>query len=171
MRRLSDTLRKEFIHLGLVADSKEKTLREMIGWLSAAKVVADEEAFFEAVMARERLQSTGIGGGVAIPHARSEGVRRLTVVLGRCDRGVDFAALDGKPVQLIFLVAAPQKADGVYIQTVAKVARLLKSRAYKGGLLKAKSAEEVVELIDGFDRQYPRDIRVEKTKDGRVIHP
>jgi len=171
MKRLSDALRKEFIHLGLIARSREEALRELIHRLSAAKVVTDEETFFEAVMAREQLQSTGIGGGVAIPHARSKGIKRLTVVLGRYDRGVDFAALDGKPVQLIFLVAAPQDAAGAYIQTVAKVARLVKSRTHKGKLLEAKSSEEVAELISGFDRQFPRDIQVKRTKDGRVIHP
>lgn len=171
MQKLSDVLREEFICLGLQADSKEEALRALARRLSAAKVVADEGQFFNAVMAREQLQSTGIGGGVAIPHARSEGVRRLTVVLGRFEGGVDFVALDGQPVQLVFLIAAPREAAGAYIQTVAKVARLLKSGAYKGNLLGAKSPEEIAELINSFDRKYPRDIQVKKTKDGRVIHP
>jgi len=143
----------------------------LIHRLSAARVVADEETFFKAVMAREQLQSTGIGAGVAIPHARSEGIRRLTVVLGRSDKGVNFSALDGKPVQLIFLVAAPQDAAGVYIQTVAKVARLVKSQTYMEKLLEAKSPEEVSEIINGFDRQHPGVVRVKKSEDCRVIHP
>jgi PTS system fructose-specific IIC component len=171
MQKLSDALRKEFIALGLVAGSKEEALRELIRWFSEAKVVADAEPFFNAVMAREKLQSTGIGGGVAIPHARSAGVRHLTVMLGRFEGGVDFAALDGQPVQLVFLIAAPQGAAGAYIQTVAKVARLLKSRSYKESLLKAKNPQKIADLIDNFDRTYPRDIQVKKTKDGRVIHP
>ena len=171
MQKLSDALRKEYIALGLMAGSKEEALRELIRRLSEEKVLADVEPFFDAVLAREKLQSTGIGSGVAIPHARSAGVRRLTVMLGRFEGGVDFAALDGQPVQLVFLIAAPQGAAGAYIQTVAKVARLLKSRSYKERLLEAKSPQEIAELIKNFDRRYPRDITVKKTKDGRVIHP
>lgn len=139
MQKLSDALHKEYIALGLRAGSKEEALRELIRRLSEEKVVADAEPFLDAVLAREKLQSTGIGGGVAIPHARSAGVKRLTVMLGRFEGGVDFAALDDQPVQLVFLIAAPQRTAGGYIQTVAKVARLLKSRSYKKRLLEAKS--------------------------------
>ncbi len=171
MQKLSDALRQEFICLGLHAASKEEVLRELTHRLSAADVVADEKQFFEAIVAREQLQSTGIGGGVAIPHARDAGVRCLTVVLGRYEESVDFASLDGQPVQLVFLIAAPRKAAGAYIQTVAKVARLLRSRVYKEKLLEAKSSDEIAELIDSFDRKYPQDVQVKKTEDGRVIHP
>lgn len=84
---------------------------------------------------------------------------------------MDFDALDGKPVQLVFLIAAPKEAAGAYIQMVAKVARLLRSRAYKGNLFKAESPQKIAKLIDRFDRKYPQDIQVKKTKNGRVIHP
>lgn len=90
MKRSSDVLHEEFIYLGLMAGRKEEAIREMIGRGSAADVLTDEEQFFKAVMARKQLQSTGIGGGVAIPHARSEGVRRLTVVLRRFRGGRGF---------------------------------------------------------------------------------
>jgi PTS system fructose-specific IIC component len=93
------------------------------------------------------------------------------VTLGRYAEGVDFASLDGQPVQLVFLIAAPAEAAGAYIQTVAKVARLLRSRAHKEKLLKAQDSQEIAGVIDKFDHSFPQDVQVTKTKDGRVIHP
>ena len=171
MQKLSDSLRGELIFTGLQTASKEEILKDLIRRLAAAGVISDEEGFLESILAREQLQSTGIGGGVAIPHARARGVRRLTVALGRYEKGMDFNALDGQAVQLVFLIAAPAEAAGSYIQTVAKVARLLRSRDYKENLLKAQNSEEIAELIDKFDHRFPQDIQVKKTKDGRVIHP
>jgi len=170
MHGLSGSLRKEFICVGLERKKKTEAIRELVHCLAQANVVADEQVFFDAVMARENIQSTGVGGGVAIPHARAAGIRYLSVAMGRYEDGVDFDSLDGKPVSLVFLVAAPADAAKAYLQTVAKVAQLLKTRMYKDRLLSASNAAEIADIILEFDREHPQDVLVKRTEDGRVIH-
>jgi PTS system fructose-specific IIC component len=170
MQGLSGALRKEFICVGLERKSKTEAIRELVRCLAQGNVVADEQAFLDAVMARENIQSTGVGGGVAIPHARVAGIRCLSVAMGHYEDGVDFGSLDGKPVFLVFLVAAPADAAKAYLQTVAKVAQLLKASTYKDRLLNARNAEEIADIILEFDREHPQDILVKRTEDGRVIH-
>jgi len=108
---------------------------------------------------------------VAIPHARAEGIHRIAMAVGRYEDGVDFASLDKKPVHLVFMVVAPAEAARTYIQTVAKVARLLKTRDYKDRILNAADSAEIARLIEEFDLEHPQDVPVKKTDDGRVIHP
>jgi PTS system fructose-specific IIC component len=171
MQKLSDVLRKELIKVGLEKKKKKEVIRELTHCLAEAGLITWEQIFFDAVMAREKIQSTGVGGEVAIPHARAAGIKRLSIVMGRYEDGVDFASLDGKPVRLVFLLAAPADAARAYLQTVAKVARLLKTRTYKDRILNAGDADEIVSIVEEFDREHPQDVHVKPSADGRVIHP
>lgn len=171
MIKLSDFFTEKTIRTGLVSKKKKEVIAELVGCLAEAGLVSDEKSLLKAVLAREKIQSTGLGGGVAIPHARAEHIQRIAMAVGRYESGVDFAAMDKKPVHLVFLVAAPARAARPYIQTVAKVARLMKTLPYKERMLKAADGNEIAKLIKEFDLQHPQDVLVKKTEDGRVIHP
>jgi len=171
MIKLSDFFTEKTIRTGLAGKKKKEVIAELVGCLTGAGLVADEQSLLKAVLAREKIQSTGLGGGVAIPHARAAHIQRIAMAIGRYEGGVDFSALDRKPVHLVFLVAAPAEAARPYIQTVAKVARLMKTPPYKDRMLKAAGSAEIAQLIEEFDRQHPGDVQVKKTEDGRVIHP
>lgn len=171
MIKLSDFLTEKTILTGLVGKKKKEVIAELVGCLVGAGLVTDEKNLLKAVLAREKIQSTGLGSGVAIPHARAANIRKIAMAVGRYEEGVDFAAMDKKPVRLVFLVVAPAEAARPYIQTVAKVARLLKTPPYKDRMLKAAGSAEIARLIEGFDQQHPGDVQVQKTEDGRVIHP
>jgi PTS system fructose-specific IIC component len=152
----------------LATQKKPEVIKELIDHFVRTGVVTDREQFEKTIGEREKLQSTAIGGGVAIPHGRSDSVRELKVIFGRSETGVDFEALDGQPVHLIFMIAAPEGIHKKYLQIVAKIARLLKSKVMHQALLKADSPQVVMELIGDFDNVLVEDIQV-KTKEGRVI--
>jgi PTS system fructose-specific IIC component len=171
MIKLSDFLTEQTIRTGLTGKKKKDVIAGLVGILARAGLVTDENSLVKAVLAREKIQSTGLGGGVAIPHARAPHIRRIAMAVGRYDQGIDFSSIDKQPVYLVFLVAAPAEAARPYIQTVAKVARLMKTPPYKDQMLKAAGSAEIAGLIEGFDLAHPGDIQVRKTEDGRVIHP
>jgi len=171
MIKLSDFFTEKTIRTGLVRKKKKEVIAELVGCLAEAGLVTDEKILLKAVLAREKIQTTGLGGGVAIPHARAVHIQKIAMAVGRYEDGVDFSALDKKPVYLVFLVAAPAEAARPYIQTVAKLARLMKTPPYKDRLLKAAGSGEIARLIEQFDQQHPQDVLVKKTADGRVIHP
>jgi len=171
MIKLSDFFTEQTIRTGLAEKKKTDVIAELIGCLAEAGLVTDEPGLLKAAMAREKIQSTGLGGGVAIPHARSAGIQRIAMAVGRYEDGIDFASLDKKPVHLVIMVVAPADAARTYIQTVAKVARLLKTHSYKDRILKAADNVEIARLIEEFDLEHPQDVQVRRTEDGRVIHP
>ena len=167
---LSEAIKgEEFIILDIEARDKREVIEKLVEKLVESKLVKDKEKVISAIMQREEIESTGIGGGIAIPHARCEEVDDVIIVFARSIKGVDFEALDGKPVHLIFLILAPQKARKEYLQAVAKVARLLKSKVMKKALLNAKSVEDIIKVIADFDGIAPEEVKV-KMKEGRIVY-
>ena len=102
-------------------------------------------------MEREKLGSTGIGQGVAIPHGKSDSVESLVAALGVSKRGVDFESLDGEPVNLIFLLVAPPDSAGQHLKALARISRLLKDKFFRQALREAKSLEEIQRIIKEED--------------------
>lgn len=152
--------------------SKEKAgvIREMASKFKEAGIVENEKVFIEAIKAREALESTAIGGCIAIPHARSDTVERLTVALGKSMEGVDFESLDGRPVHLVFMIACNTSATKTYLQVLARIARICKNENMREGLIKAKDTDEIMCFIKGFDIGSGKPEAV-KLKDGRTIYP
>lgn len=153
----------------LLAGDKKGVITALAELFVDKDIVKDKAKFIAAIEEREKVESTGIGEGIAIPHARSDVVKELKVAFGRSTDGVDFESLDGAPVHLIFMVAAPAEARKEYLQAVAKVARFLKSEVLKGALLRATSPKAMMDLIRDFDSVLPESVKVE-TKEGRVIY-
>lgn len=166
---LGEHINEDLILCDIHSRKKKDVIEEMIELFVKADVVKNKEDFSDAIKKREELESTGIGRGVAIPHGRSSSVRELKVAFGRSKEGINFRALDGKPVHLVFMIAAPEEAKKEYLQIVAKIARLSKSKIMREALQKKENPKDVMELIRDFDKMVIEDISV-KTKDGRVLY-
>jgi len=147
MTNLADLFVPEAILPDLASSDKETTIRSLVRALSGAGCVEDEDGFVEAILHRENIESTGIGLGVAIPHARTDAVSRTVLAFGRTREGIDFNSLDGKPSRLVFLIAAPESNKTEYIMTLARVSRLLRRDAVREALLEAETPDRVIDII------------------------
>lgn len=127
--------------------SKHEALDLLIDALCRNPVITDCDAFRKAVFEREAVQSTGIGGGVAVPHVRIPEVSAVTIALGIAPDGVDFAALDNRPVQIIVLFATPKDSEKTYLSLLAKVMVTLRNRDTFAALASCRSVEEVLALL------------------------
>ncbi len=166
---LQELMGERFIIMDLAGRTKDKAIEELSEIFVKNNTIEDKDEFVALIKKREEIESTGIGEGIAIPHARSNSVKELRVAFGRSKKGVDFKALDRRPVYLIFMIAAPNELRKPYLQAVAKVARFLRSKVLKEAIIKASSQEEVMDLVRDFDGVIPEALRV-KTREDRVIH-
>ncbi|WP_100010218.1 PTS fructose transporter subunit IIABC [Lentibacillus sediminis] len=151
--KIVDLLRKDVMIMDLKATEKEPAIDEMIQSLTNNSVVEDAETFRAAIMQREEQTSTGLGDGIAMPHAKTEAVKRPTVLFARSEKGVDFASLDGQPSYLFFMIAVPEGANDTHLQTLAAISRLLVDAEFVGQLKQAKTPEEVQALFAGEEEE------------------
>jgi PTS system nitrogen regulatory IIA component len=138
MLHISEFLHEEMILPELQATDKEGVLREMAHRLcSMSTGMHDaEERVVRALLDRERLGSTGVGEGVAIPHAKVPGLARLTAAFGRSPRGIPFDAIDQQPVSLVVVLLVPENSAGVHLKALARISRLLKNPMFREGLMR-----------------------------------
>jgi len=145
--KLIDYLRAEQIILDLKNSTKTEVLEEVSEYAAKLGLVPDKEALFKGLAERENLISTGIGGGIAIPHTRYEGPERLFIILAKSKKGVEFDALDGEPVFLFIVIAGPENADKEQLKVLSRTARLLKQTEFRDRLLSMQTQEEVLHCI------------------------
>ncbi len=146
--KITDFLKEDKILLNLKALNKEDAIKEIASTLEDSNYVFDFKLFLEEVFKREALNTTGIGAGIAIPHARTNAVKEFTIALGRSSQGVGFNSLDNKPAKLIFLMGTPkEKGLSGYLQILACLTRLLKKEDFKKALLDASTPKEVIEAF------------------------
>ncbi len=143
---LSQLLHVNAVRLDMPVASKEDLIRQMVGVLSSDGVLTDPDAVTQSLLERERVMSTGIGGGVAIPHAQTSGARSLAVSFVRVRDDLAFDALDAKPVRLVFMIVGPEERGG-FIRILARISRLLYAGDLQQDLLAAKTPDEVVTII------------------------
>ncbi len=148
--QLSSFTDRRFIDLGVEADSRDDAISALATLLSRSPSLEDKDAFLRDVLSRERLVTTGVGHGVAFPHAKSEAVRGVVFAFGRTTGDVDFGALDGEPVRLIFLIGAPKQPEPsrVYLNLMARLSFLMKSGENRDALMSTDSVGRVMELVD-----------------------
>ena len=148
--RVSDCLKKECIILNLTQKLKVDVIKEMV---SKIPHITEEKSkkIMEKIMKREHLESTGIGNGIAIPHARTEEIEGLVVVFAHSEEGVNFDALDGKPVHLIFLILSREREKNLYIKVLARLSRLLKQPNFREELKKASDEDEIIKIIQTYE--------------------
>jgi PTS system fructose-specific IIC component len=147
MVKISELLPPSAVLLGLASREKFEVIRELVRPLLETGAVSNEEELVSAILRRENMESTGIGQGVAIPHARTTAVKRTVLAFARSAEGVDFSSLDGRPCHIIFLIAAPETQKAEYIVTLARLSRLLRRDEVRTGLSQAASPEQVIEVI------------------------
>ena len=139
---LSELLPPERIRIPLQAKSKDDLLDELVGILQANGEAGDAGEVLRAVREREAVLSTGIGSGVAIPHGKSPEVSSLCMAAGVTAEPVDFEALDGRPVNLLFLLVGPDSAAGEHVKALSRISRLVRSDSFRTRLATASSPEE-----------------------------
>lgn len=150
--KLSNLMREDLICLNLKAEKKGEVIDEVVALLVKAREITDRAKLLRAIMDREKLASTGVGEGVAIPHARTEAASEMVISFARSEGGVDFESLDKEPVYLIFMIAAPKKTVESYLKVLARLSRLLRDKPFRNSLIKAKSPQEVIEIIGATEK-------------------
>lgn len=153
--KLMDFLDKKAIIPELKKGNKEEVIREMVNKLAASGEIKDGDETVRILMEREKLGSTGIGEGVAIPHGKSKDVKKITAVFAKAKEGIDFEALDGEPVYLFFLLVAPESSTSEHIKALARISRLLKDSNFRKKLKMKQTIEEILSAISEEDKRQP----------------
>lgn len=145
--RIKDILNPESMIMDLKATTKDEAINEMADLEVATGIVNNKEKFVESIWAREKESTTGIGGGIAMPHARNEYINKARVLFAKSEKGVDYDSLDQQPVHLFFMITAPAGADNTHLQALAKLSSLLINPDLVEKLKAAKTADEVIDLF------------------------
>ena len=145
---LKQLLLKDAMIMDLKATTKEDAIEEMVDKYYQVGVIDDKELYKSDILKREAQTSTGIGDGIAMPHARDKAVKRATVLFAKSAKGIDYKSLDGQPAYLFFMIAAPDGADNLHLQALAALSSLLINPELVKNLKAAKTADEVQELFD-----------------------
>ena len=152
--KIIDFLKEEAIVSDLKATDKESVIKELVTLLKGIGEISDQEKIVEIILEREKLGSTGIGQGIAVPHAKTDQVKQIVVAFGLSQKGVNFESLDEEPVYLIFLVLAPVDATGMHLKLLAKIARLLKDKVFRNSLKSCKGKRrEIFQVIEEEDEK------------------
>jgi PTS system nitrogen regulatory IIA component len=154
--KITDYLTPELVLAELPAQEKEQALELLAARVSEVCSDLEKVRVLNVLKEREALGSTGIGGGIAIPHGKLADLEEIVILFARSREGVDFAAVDGRPVHLFFLLLAPESAAGAHLKTLARISRLLKNQDFCQQLLQASDSEELFALIREADEHAER---------------
>lgn len=146
--RITDLLKSESIALGQKPADKESAIRHLADLMAASGNLSDKEQYLKDVFAREASGTTGLGDGIATPHAKSTGVKEAGLAAMTVPAGMDFESMDGKPARLFFMIAAPDSANDAHIQILQQLAMMIMDPDFKEALIAAKTKEEFLHLID-----------------------
>lgn len=145
--KLTEYITPRHVKIGLEGAGKADVVEELVGVLVDTGDVTDADTICDAVMKREAEGSTGLEKGVAIPHAKSDAVKRLSIVVGISRDGIEFDSQDGKPSHIFFLMVAPTSESGPHVQAIAKIVKMIKFDRFRDRLVKAKKPQDVVDFI------------------------
>ena len=155
--KIVDFVGPDLIVPQLQAHEKSAVIRELADHLAAhvsGPQKIDREVLAKVLLERERLASTAIGEGVAIPHGKLDAVGKLVAVVGRAPEGVDFDSMDGRPTHLFFVLVAPENSTGVHLKALARISRLFKDPEFRTRLMQAKDGAEIFKVIADEDAKY-----------------
>ena len=151
--KICEVLHKEAILADLKARNKKGILEELVGPVAEIAHVHPED-LVKVLLERERLGSTGIGGGIGIPHGKMKNLESLVLGFGLSRKGVDFESLDGKPAHIFFLLMTPENSTGLHLKLLARISRILKNETFKDRLLGASDRDEILSIIKGEDEEF-----------------
>jgi fructose-specific phosphotransferase system IIA component len=149
--KLSNLIEEDLMNFDLQSASKEDVINELVELAARSKLIRDKDLLLQEVLKREKLVTTGVGWGVAFPHAKTKAMKGIVIAFGRSTDGVDFGAMDGKPVHLFFMIAAPEDTIGAHLNVMARLSFLMKSPDNRERLQAAKNPGEVMEILDSVD--------------------
>jgi fructose-specific phosphotransferase system IIA component len=149
---ISSLLSKDAIKINLESKTKKDVIKELVELIFKTNKIKDKKKLFQALIEREELGSTGIGQGIAIPHGKSDTVLELQAAFGLSKEGISFEALDGEPVNIFFLLVAPEGAAGAHLKALARISSLLKDKYFRKSLLGVKSSDEVIKIIQDEEK-------------------
>lgn len=153
--KLLDFLDEKHIVIDLGPCNKNSALNRLVEKASEVIHEIEKQSLLQVIMDREELGSTGIGGGVAIPHGRLSELKRMAIFIGKSKEGVDFDAIDNAPVNIIFLLLAPDDSATIYLKVLARVSKMLKKEGTMEKLLNVDTKKEMLKIIDEIDDRYP----------------
>lgn len=151
--KISDILDKDSIIPDLRSKDKKGILEELAVAISKKTGIQTKD-IVRVLLEREQLGSTGIGGGIAIPHGKLADINSIVVGFGLSREGVEFDSLDNRPVHIFFLLLTPANSTGIHLSVLAQLSRLLKQSHFKENLLKSESAEEIEQIINAVDEDF-----------------
>ena len=146
--KITDYITEDLIDLDLKSKNRESILVELSKLLERSKnILVEDNDIYKALVDREKLGSTGIGKGVAIPHAKTESAKELTVAFGISRKGIDFNSMDDEEVHIFFVFASPNKDSQIYLKVLARISRLIREENFRQNLKDCKTAKEVIACI------------------------
>ncbi len=152
--KISDILTENFVVLGLEGDSKDEIINSMIDVVSASPKVLDKDKVREAILEREKIMSTGVGNGFAIPHGKTDAVSDIVAAFAVTANPIDYHSLDEKPVRLVFLLVGKDNMVGPHIKLLSRISRLMNKEEFRKRLLELKSSKEVLDMFKEEEASY-----------------
>jgi PTS system nitrogen regulatory IIA component len=152
--KIVDFIREDLILPDLRSKAKLDVLGELADHLAHSHNGVTRDDLLKVLVERERLASTAIGEGVAIPHGKLDAVGKLVACVGRAREGVDFDSMDGRPTHLFFVLVAPENSTGVHLKALARISRLFKDPEFRTRLMGAESSHDMFEVIADEDAKY-----------------
>jgi len=151
--KMSEIIEEKNIIPDLKAKDKNGVLEELAEVVSNREPSISKRDLVRVLIERERLGSTGIGDGVAIPHGKMNGIKHPLISFGRSNKGLDFDSMDGQTAYLFFLLVAPENSSSVHLQVLAKIAKILKNGNIRKNLMEARTKEEIYQTIIQTDEE------------------
>lgn len=152
--KVSELLKSEFIISDLKGESKEEIINELIDLFKNDPRVEDIEKVRSAVLDREKVMSTGVGKGFAIPHGKTNAVKEIVGAFGKIKDGIDYEALDGNPVNLVFLLVGKDNLISTHIKLLSRISRLMNKDDFRHRLTEANTADEIVKLFSDEEEHF-----------------
>ena len=150
--RLSSLLKENMIELELEGKDKAEIIDELVSIIIKSGKAKNKKALSSALMEREKLGSTAIGNGVAVPHTKTDDIKHTVLAFGRSADGVDFNSLDGEKTHLFFMLISPKEDIGAHLKVLAKISHLIKDRFMVGLFKKAKSKKDILSIISNLEK-------------------
>ncbi len=167
--KITDLLNIKSIAINPKVNSKNEAIDKLVDLMDASGNLVDKNEYKKAVLAREELSTTGIGDGIAIPHAKTKAVKNAGLAAMIVNDGVDYDSLDGNPAKIFFLIGAPDGENNVHLEVLARLSTMLMDEKFRNALENSKTPEEFVDLIDEFENEKVNKVK-EESKDGyRVL--
>jgi fructose-specific phosphotransferase system IIA component len=152
--KISDILDESVVRVNLKGKSKDEIINQMIAIVNNSSKILDIEKVRDAIFEREKIMSTGVGNGFAIPHGKTDAVLDIVAAFAITDEPIDYESLDEQPVRLIFLLVGKDSMVGPHIKLLSRISRLMNKEEFRTKLLDATSSKQVIEIFKTEEAQY-----------------